>query len=470
MSFGVFIRVFGILMKGKRMLRRVILGLSIVALMGLNADGADWTRFRGPNGSGVSDSPAPVKFGADENMKWKLKLPGRGVSSPIIVGDKVFVTCWSGYGGDLGRELDDLKRHLVCVDRKTGKTTWEKAIAATQPEDPWSGMGVPAHGYASHTPASDGERVFCFFGKGGVVAFDLNGEKLWQVNVGKESGRMRWGSAASPILYKDTLVVNASDEAEAIVGLDVKTGKEKWKAQAGGIASTWGTPALVKTEKGTEIVMAVPGEVWGFNADNGKLRWYAVGNEGASHSVIVDQDIVYSIGGGRGGSNGVAIKAGGKGEIKETDLVWENRAGGRFATPILFSGNLYTVNGNIVACYGAADGKKVFEKRLPESSGAQPAAGGGGERERGGRGGFGGGRGGRGGRGGADYASPIIAGEKLYITRSSGTVHVLEARNEYKLLATNDLSFDSSGFNGTPAAGDGELFIRSNTHLYCFGE
>ena len=455
------------------MLRHTLLGLSLVALACLNSNAADWSRFRGPNGSGVSAAPVPVEFGAEKNMAWKIKLPGRGVSSPIIVGDKVFVTCWSGYGGDLGRELENLKRHLVCVDRKTGKKLWDKTVSADLPEDPWSGMGVPAHGYASHTPASDGERVFCFFGKGGVVAFDFDGKQLWKVSVGKESGPRRWGSAASPIVHKDTVIVNASDESEAMVGLDAATGKEKWRAAAGGLASTWGTPAMVNSSaRGDEIVLAVPGEVWGFNPESGKLRWYAPGNEGASHSVVVDGDVIYSIGGGRGGSNGIAVRAGGKGEIADDNIVWENRAGGRFATPLVYSGHLYTLNGSIVACYGTADGKKIFEKRLPESAGSRGNAQGG-NRERGGRsGGPGGGGGSRGfgGRGGSDYASPIVAGERIYITRNSGSVHVLATGSEYKLLATNDLSFDSSGFAATPAAADGQLIIRSHTHLYCFSE
>ena len=459
------------------MTRHSILAAIAVGALACNSTFADWQRFRGPNGSGVSETPVPVEFGEEKNMKWKAKLPGPGVSSPIIVGDRVFVTCYSGYGGQLGRDMEKLKRHLVCIDRKSGDILWDKSVPGDKAEDPWNGAGVPAHGYASHTPTSDGKYVFTFYGKSGVFAWDMDGNQKWQVDVGKESGRMRWGSSSSPIVYKNSVIVTASDESESIIALDATTGKAKWKEQAAMLGSVWGTPALAEGPKGTEIVLAVPGEIWGFNADTGKLRWYSKGNEGASHSVVVSDGIVYSIGGGRGGSNGVAVKVGGKGEVQE--LVWENRASARFASQLVHKNRVYNVNGGIVASFDATTGDKVFEKRLPQSSaGGGRDRGGqqGGQRGPGGAGAQGGGRqgGGRGfgggGRGGSEYASPIIAGDKLYIVTGSGKVHVLEAADEYKLVATNDLSFDKSGFAATPAASDGQLIIRSNSHVYCVSE
>src|SRR5690606_7802780 len=136
-------------------------------------EASDWPRFRGPNGTGVSDQAVPAEWGPEKNIKWSLDLPGRGVSSPIVVGDKVFVTCYSGYGVDGGSSnVEDLKRHLLCIDRTNGKTMWERTVAAVLPEDEYRPPGTTAHGYASHTPASDGERVYVFFGKTGVLAFD----------------------------------------------------------------------------------------------------------------------------------------------------------------------------------------------------------------------------------------------------------------------------------------------------------
>ena len=144
--------------------------------------GEDWLRFRGPNGSGISTSPnkTPVAFGDDKNVLWKTRLPGPGASSPVVVGDKVFVTCYSGYGEsreNLGK-MEDLKRHVVCIDRKTGKPLWEKKVDPYLPEDEFQGMGVPEHGYASSTPVSDGQHLFVFFGKSGLIAYDLDGKEL----------------------------------------------------------------------------------------------------------------------------------------------------------------------------------------------------------------------------------------------------------------------------------------------------
>lgn len=189
----------------------------------------DWPRFRGPNGSGVSADagPLPAKFSATENLRWKVPLPGPGSSCPIVVGDKIFVTCWSGYGVDRASpgEQGNLRRHLVCIDRKTGSTLWTSDIEPVLPEDQYGGM-FAEHGYASHTPVSDGERVYVYFGKTGALAFDMDGKQLWQTKVGQESDPRGWGSASSPVIYKNVLIVTASAESEALVGLDAKTGKE----------------------------------------------------------------------------------------------------------------------------------------------------------------------------------------------------------------------------------------------------
>lgn len=431
-----------------------VLFLIASTLLSIDVMADDWVRFRGPNGSGISESTVPTEFGKDKNMKWDVELPGRGVSSPIVVGDKVFVTCYSGYGmgQDEEGELEDLKRHLLCVDRATGEIKWTATEKASMPEDPYSGMGVPSHGYASHTPTSDGERVYAFFGKSGVFAYDMEGNKLWSKSVGTDSGRMQWGSSSSPILSDKTLVVLASDESESMFGFDGKTGEEKWKTTVGGLANVWGTPAIAKGQKGKEIVLAVGEETWGLSAENGKLRWAAPGNGGTSHSMVISDGFAYSVGGSRGGGAALAIKLGGQGEIEEP--AWEVNASSRFATPLVYDGNIFTVSGDIVACYSAETGEEVYEKRLP----AKISSGGGG----------GGGR--RGRFGGQSYASPVIADGKIYITDSGGTVYVVAAKPEFEVLAKNDMTFDKSGFNGTPAISDGKMFVRSHSRLYCIGE
>jgi outer membrane protein assembly factor BamB len=415
---------------------------------------ADWARFRGPDGLGISsDTKVPVTWNESDNLKWKTELPGPGSSSPIIVGKRVLVTCYSGYGVDRSDpgEMEDLKRHLICIDRDTGKTLWSQAVPAELPEDPYRGF-IAEHGYASHTPVSDGERVFAFFGKSGVLAFDMEGKKLWQTNVGKESGTQRWGSAASPILHKNLVIVNASEENEAIVALDKNSGEQVWKAQAAGLSGNWGTPVLVDVEDQTELVIAVPYEIWALNADTGKLKWYAEGIDSTSicASLVHANGIVYAVGGRSGGA--VAVRCGGKGDVTDSHVVWRARTQGRVCTPILHEGRLYWVNRGIANCLNAETGEKVYQDRVEGWSTS------------GRTGGFGG----LGGMmGGSDYASPILVDGKIYCTRRSGDVFVLAAKPEFQQLARNSAPAGGGDFSATPAVGDGQLLIRSNRFLYC---
>jgi outer membrane protein assembly factor BamB len=449
-----------------------VLGLLIAGLAASGLEAGDWPRFRGPNGAGISPEAVPNEWGPDKNVKWSIDLPGRGVSSPIVVGDKVFVTCYSGYGVEGGsNNVEDLKRHLLCIDRTNGETVWDRTVDAVMPEDEYRPPGTTAHGYASHTPVSDGERVYVFFGKTGVLAFDLEGTQLWQTSVGTESAQQRWGSAASPVVYEDLVIVNASDESEAVVALDKKTGEEKWRKEASMLANTWSTPIVVESKTGPEVVLAVDGETWAFDAQSGKFKWHSKGTTGRSgpnHSVIAGDGIVYSLGG-----SAVAVRIGGEGEIPDSQLVWQGQAGGRFATPILHNGLLFAVSGNVLSCHDAETGERIYQSRLA-GGGDSPAQAERGDRGRQGRGPGGpGGPGGRGGRGGGfgsqDYASPVLAGENLIITMGNGTFYVVKASNSYELVATNKLS-DDSGFGATPAVSDGDLFIRSHAKLYCISD
>src|SRR5262249_31851008 len=174
----------------------------LIAVLASLSQSSDWANFRGPHSSGVSDEKGlPVKWSDTENLVWKLDLPGPGSSSPVVWGDKVFVTCYSGYGVDRKGpgEPADLLRHLLFVDRKSGQVIWEKKVKAKTPEQPYKGF-MYNHGYSSSTPAVDGERVYDFQGKTGVFAYDLAGKELWHADVGDKL--YMWGTGSSPLLYK----------------------------------------------------------------------------------------------------------------------------------------------------------------------------------------------------------------------------------------------------------------------------
>ncbi len=459
------------------------------SLVGFNLVGtaADWDRFRGPNGTGISadTESVPASWSPKENVQWKIALPGAGVSSPIVVGDRIFVTCFSGYGvsrDDVGK-IEDLKRHLVCVDRTTGKQLWEKVIPAAPGEDPYTGMGIPAHGYASHTPTSDGKNVYVFFGKSGVFAFDMAGNQIWKADVGTGSDDRQWGSASSPILHEELLVVPAGPESRAIVAIDKYTGKQVWKADSDNLGNVWGTPALVKVGDAQELVIGAPSEIWGLNPKNGKLRWYCsfTENDQFSSSVVVDGDTVYAVEGRGGGS--VAVKAGGKDDVTNSKVVWQGRDSSRFATPLVHNGRLYFVGNRVFTCVDAKTDEKIYEERLKGTGGENPGPGGPGGRPGagpggpgGGPGGFGGGgpggggRGGRGGFGGGDYASPVLADGKIYYTARNGETFVVKAGDQFEQLAVNKVTDEQEDFGATPAISKGAIFIRSNKHLYCISE
>ena len=437
----------------------------------LNAEDA-WTRFRGPDGSGVSTEAVstPTTWSDTENLKWKTALPGPGSSSPIVVGDKIFLTCWSGYGVDRdgGGDQANLKRHLICIEKSSGKILWDKTVPAALPEDEYGGM-FAEHGYASHTPVSDGKKVYVFFGKSGALAFDLDGNQLWQTKLGDGLDPRRWGSSSSPILYNNILIVTASAESQAIVGLDTENGKELWRAEAEGLNSTWGTPILVPIDdKKTDLVIGVPYEFWGLDPTTGKLRWFCEVMETDSFcsSVIGHDGIVYGIEGRGGGS--IAVRAGGKDDVTKTNIVWQGRNSSRISTPIYYDGRIYFFAGRVANCIDAATGKEIYQTRLPagnSNAGDNTARGSDAGAQGGGRRGGGGG-----GRGGQDYGSPVIADGKIYFVTRSGDMHVIKASKEFESIGVNRVTSDREDFSGTPAISNGEIFVRSSKHLYCISD
>lgn len=417
--------------------------VAVTCMIGSNLRAEDWRQFRGPYGAASSaDANLPEIWSDSENLQWKTELPGPGSSSPIVVGDHVFVTSYSGYGVPKSPtgDLKSLKRHLVCISRNDGKIKWTKTIADDTPEDGYQGY-ISEHGYASNTPVSDGERVYCFFGKSGVLAFDLAGNELWRVNVGKESSNRRWGSAASLILHKSMLIVNASEESQSIRALDKLTGKEIWKAAGSAMELAYGTPMVVSLKDRDDVVVAVPGEVWGLNSETGKLRWFAehqlTGN--ICPSIVANGETIYVFGGFRS-SGSLALKVGGdQKDVTKSNVLWTDRNSSYVATPVLAGENLYWVNDAGQAyCVSAKTGALVYRERVPGlDAGGRPV-----------------------------YASPVVANGKIYVpTRWSGVL-VIAAKPEFKILSQNKFAGDESDFNATPAISNGQLFLRSNRYLY----
>jgi outer membrane protein assembly factor BamB len=381
--------------------------LAVFLLPGVTA-GSDWPRFRGPNGSGLAAdaTPTPTTWSPTENLQWKIALPGPGISCPIVVGQRVFVTCYSGYG--LSRENPGdqyaLLRHLVCVDRDSGEVRWDKTVAPYLPEDEFSGLGLPEHGYATHTPVSDGERVYVFFGKTGALAFDMDGNQLWHNDgLGTQSDKQKWGSSSSPIIVGNVLVVSAGPEGRAIFGLNKMTGEELWRVSGekpDGLGNVWSTPVVSNVGNGrTDVVIGVTNQIWGLDPDTGEQRWVYKDFPGwcFNTTLAVSDGLIVGVEGKGGLSFG--LRPGGTGDISASQLVWSQGANNRYASPVLIDGRGYYVSSEVIHCFDVATGAEIFKARLPEGN---ETKGGGIRSER------------RSGDEGSDFSSPVIADGKLY--------------------------------------------------------
>jgi hypothetical protein len=437
---------------------RLLLLLALVTLPGLAK--ADWTEFRGGTGIAISrDAGLPDHWDESTNLLWKFKLPGQGASSPIVVGDRVYVTCFTGEPGRLVRQL-------VCVNRQDGSVAWTKDIHTDTREASFNGM-MTQHGYASNTPASDGKNVYVFLGTAGVYAFNLEGKELWKVSVGQ--GTDQWGSASSVRLFGDLVIVNAAIESSKVVALDRADGQEKWTF---GVARrSWSTPAVVESDGGRqELVVSSEGRISGLD-QNGKELWHCEGVRGYTcPSVIPGAGIAFVTGGGPGSMSRVAVRTGGTGDVSATHVLWRERGGANVPTPVVYKGHLFGVNdqGGVAFCLDAKTGKSDYQQRLQANlePTLQPVA----FQPPGGRGRRGMGRGGRGGGFGGGvsfYASAVAADDKIFIPSRTSGVFVLAADPQFKLLACNKFAGDDSRFDGTPAISDGQIFLRSNEYLYC---
>jgi outer membrane protein assembly factor BamB len=425
---------------------RAVVSVSLVLVLGWVAYGGDWPGFRGPGSTCVSDETnLPTTWSEAENLRWKTPLPGPGSSSPIVCGGRVFVTSYSGYGVD-GREPgdpEDLKRHLLCINADNGKILWEKTVPSEVTEDPYRGS-ISEHGYATSTPVTDGQRVYVFFGKTGVLGFDFEGKQRWQTSVGTESSNRRWGSASSPIVHENLVIVNASEESLALIALDKNTGAEVWKVEADKMELSYSTPVVVTTQAGRkELVIAVPFEVWAFTPGSGELLWYAHmnlgGNIAPTPAVAGDLLVVF---GGFPSTEAVAIRIGGEGNVTDSHIAWTSQEASYVPSPLVHNGRLHWVDDRGYAyCAMPETGQIVYKEKLPARGGSKPF-----------------------------YASMVCADGKLYaVSRTSGTF-VLAARPEFEQLAVNVIESDDSDFNATPAISDGRIFLRSNRQLYCIAK
>jgi outer membrane protein assembly factor BamB len=418
-----------------------LLTLCALIVFAALCSGADWRQFRGPGGNAVGEEKGlPVKWSETQNVLWKTRLPGLGTSSPITVGEHIFLTCYSGYAESVEKpgDMNKLMRHVVCLKRQSGEIEWTKDVEPKLPESAYRAGNDSWHGYSSSTPASDGERLYVFFGKSGVFCFDLKGKQLWKADVGIQS--RGWGSGSSVVLYKDLVIVNASVESGSLVALNKMTGKPAWKTS--GVGGAWNTPLLVDLPGGkAELVLSLPGraggKIVGYDPQSGKELWRCDGIPDGGYvcpSVVAHGGIVYAIGGRK--NTAVAVRAGERGDVKP---LWTTGRGSNVASPVYHDGHLYWMHerNGIAYCLNASTGETVYEERI------QP-------------------------RPGVVYSSGVVADGKIYyVSQHSGTF-VMAAKPKFELLARNTFA-ENDRTNASPVPDNGRLLIRSDRYLYCVG-
>ncbi len=417
---------------------------------------ANWPQFRGPGGLGISaNTNLPEQWSPSQNIAWKREIPGRAWSSPIVWGDRIFITTAVSSGATeapktglyMGGERPDAPRpehqyKVVCLDLATGKVNWEQVVQRGDPSQPTH----VKNSYASETPVTDGERVYAYFGNVGVFCLDLEGHPVWSKSLEPHKSRNGWGTAASPALHGDRLyVLNDNDQDSYLLALDKRTGKEIWRTPRDE-KSNWATPFVWQNERRTEIVTAGTGANRAYDLD-GKLLWSLKGMSSITIATpYADQGLLYVSSGFIADKERplYAIRPGARGDISlqpgqtnNASIAWcQPQAAPYNPTTLVYEGRLYVLldNGDLSA-FDARTGAALYQrKKLPE---------------------------------GLHFtASPWAGNGRVFCLNEDGVTFVVRAGDQFELLGTNKLDADNMCL-ATPALAGDRLLIRSATRLYC---
>jgi len=386
-----------------------------------------WPRWRGPSGQGlVPDGPYPNRWSAKENVAWRTPVPGRGNSSPIVWGDRIFLT--TAYDG--GQRLS-----IVAFRRSDGKQLFETFVPQRDIE-----FGHPKNGFASATPTTDGRRVYASFGSNGLLAIDLDGRIVWHRDIGRLSNYH--GSAGSPALYKDRLFIyqdhgGSGAGGSFVAAFDTATGKPLWRTPRDASVG-WGTPVVITANGRDELVVSSQRRVQAYDPASGRELWSVVGN---TYEVIptpvVGQGLVFCASGRAGPT--MAIRPGGSGDVTASHVAWSVSRGSPFVpSPLLLGDVLYLVNDmqSIVTAYEAKSGTVLFQGRLGSE-----------QRE-----GF--------------SASPVAVNGEVFFTNDDGETFVLKAGRTFALSHVNQLG---EPVLASPALVEGRWYFRTASSLLAIG-
>ena len=385
-----------------------------------------WPRWRGPTGQGIAlQKGFPDTWSDTENVLWKVEVPGRGNSSPIIWKDRLFLTS----ALDAGK-----RRGVLCFARDGGKLLWQ-AYAPDSTAEKTQGK----NGYASGTPCTDGERVYAYFGNHGLFCVDFDGKQVWHVPLGPFDALH--GTACSPLLYKDRIVVyqdTREPNGSFVAAYARKDGKQLWRIPRSGKVG-WGSPVAIWAGDRDEIIVSSESRVTAYDPANGKQLWFCSGNLVEVTPTPVAGDGLLFCCSGRAGPT-LAIHPGGSGDVTKTNVQWSTVRGSPFIpSPILVGDYLYMINdiGSVATCFEAKTGKVAWQERL-----GRPV-----------KEGFSG--------------SPVAADGKVYFTNDDGETFVLKAGPDFELVRVNKLN---ARVLASPALLDGRWYWRTDKQLLCVGK
>jgi outer membrane protein assembly factor BamB len=403
----------------------VRLSLIMVLSVVLPASAANWPGWRGPDSSGVSpEKELPVKWSATENVRWKVPVPGAGVSGPAVWGDRIFLTSSDG------RYTDRL--HLFCFRREDGKQLWHvRLFGSAKPEGQFlpGGMAVP-------TPATDGERVYALFGTGDLACFDMDGRPVWIRSLAQEYGpfRNRWGMAASPVLAAGLLLVQVDHFGPSyLLAIDPATGRDRWRTPRHTTVN-WTSPLVVRHAGQDQVIAVGTNELTAYSARDGKEMWSLPGMQTQCIVTPLARDGLLFVGAGFN-FHTLALRLDGKDPATPPEVAWKVRTlGGNIASPVCVGGYYYYAEDSTwCTCLKAATGERVWRQRLGRQFRASPVAGAG----------------------------------KVYFTSTDGRVTVVKVGPKFERLARNNLG---EAVVASPALSQGRIYLRGEKHLFCVGE
>jgi outer membrane protein assembly factor BamB len=422
------------------MKRSMLLCVAVLIVTVPAARAGDWPGWRGPHGDGTCDEkPPPLKWSATENVAWKTPIPGKGHSSPIVWGDRVFLT--TCLEQEAKRPEDPARRMLLCLDRRDGAILWQKEVISARLEKLHR-----LNSRASSTPATDGKHVFVTFldandpkePKVIVGCYDFEGRRVWQKSPGRFSSVH--GFCSSPLLYKDTVIVNCDHDGDGyVVSLAKSDGEQRWRIDRPNKTRSYCAPLIVDAAGRKQMVMSGSKCVASYDPDTGKQWWIIDGptEQFVSSPVYLDGTIFLTA--GFPAYHYMGIKPDGNGNVTETHVAWHHkvrnsREGAYVPSPIAYGKWFFAVSDDgILNCFEAKTGEWKWKQQLGKHH----------------------------------SASPVLAGGHLYFTADNGDTYVLKAGESFELVNVNPLGEE---VYSSPAVAGGQIFLRGDKHLFCVGK